>query len=120
MTGEARQGVFPSSRRRNPVILISRFEYNFGTREGRVMLQAWRWYGPDDPVSLDDVRQAGATDIVNALHEMPPGAEWTRAAVAARKRLIEEAPPDRSALRWSVVESIPVPDDVKRNGLRSG
>jgi mannonate dehydratase len=80
------------------------------------MLQAWRWYGPDDPVSLDDVRQAGATDIVNALHEMPPGAEWTRTAVAARKRLIEETPPDRSALRWSVVESIPVPDDVKRLG----
>jgi len=80
------------------------------------MLQAWRWYGPDDPVSLDDVRQAGATDIVNALHEMPPGAEWTKAAVAARKRLIEETLPDRSALRWSVVESIPVPDDVKRLG----
>jgi mannonate dehydratase len=80
------------------------------------MLQAWRWYGPDDPVNLDDVRQAGATDIVNALHEMPPGAEWTRAAVAARKRLIEEAPPERSPLRWSVVESIPVPDDVKRLG----
>ena len=80
------------------------------------MLQAWRWYGPGDYVSLDDVRQAGATDIVNALHELPPGAEWTRAAVAARKRLIEETPPDRSPLRWSVVESIPVPDDVKRLG----
>jgi mannonate dehydratase len=80
------------------------------------MLQAWRWYGPADPVSLDDVRQAGATDIVNALHELPPGAEWTRAAVAARKQLIEETPPDRSPLRWSVVESIPVPDDVKRLG----
>jgi mannonate dehydratase len=80
------------------------------------MLQAWRWYGPGDYVSLDDVRQAGATDIVNALHELPPGAEWTSAAVAARKRLIEETPPGRSALRWSVVESIPVPDDVKRLG----
>ena len=80
------------------------------------MLQAWRWYGPRDPVSLDDVRQAGATDIVNALHELPPGAEWTRDAVATRKRLIEETPPGRSALRWSVVESIPVPDDVKRLG----
>ncbi|MGO8799755.1 MAG: mannonate dehydratase [Roseiarcus sp.] len=79
------------------------------------MLQAWRWYGPGDPVSLDDVRQAGATDIVTALHELPPGAEWTKAAVAARKRLIEEAP-GASPLRWSVVESIPVPDDVKRLG----
>jgi len=80
------------------------------------MLQAWRWYGPADNVSLDDVRQAGATDIVNALHEAPPGAEWAKAAVAERKRLIEDAPPGRSALRWSVVESIPVPDDVKRLG----
>src|ERR1700733_3180344 len=80
------------------------------------MLQAWRWYGPKDYVSLDDVRQAGATDIVNALHEAPPGVEWTKAAVAEAKQLIEETPPGRSPLRWSVVESIPVPDDVKRLG----
>ena len=79
------------------------------------MRQAWRWYGPGDNVSLDDVRQTGATDIVTALHELPPGVEWTSAAVAARKRLIEEAP-GASPLRWSVVESIPVPDDVKRLG----
>jgi len=79
------------------------------------MRQAWRWYGPGDNVSLDDVRQAGATDIVTALHELPPGVEWTTAAVAARKRLIEETP-GASPLRWSVVESIPVPDDVKRLG----
>jgi mannonate dehydratase len=81
------------------------------------MLQAWRWYGPNDYVSLDDVRQAGATDVVNALHEAPPGAEWTKAAVAARKSLIEDSPAGRSQLRWSVVESIPVPDDVKRLGV---
>jgi mannonate dehydratase len=80
------------------------------------MRQAWRWYGPGDNVSLDDVRQAGATDIVTALHDLPPGAVWSRAAVAERKRLIEETPPGRSALTWSVVESIPVPDDVKRLG----
>ena len=80
------------------------------------MLQAWRWYGPGDNVSLDDVRQAGATDIVSALHEAPPGVEWTKSAVAERKRLIEETPSGRSPLRWSVVESIPVPDDVKRLG----
>jgi mannonate dehydratase len=80
------------------------------------MRQAWRWYGPRDNVSLDDVRQAGATDIVTALHDLPPGAVWSPAAVAERKRLIEETPPGRSALTWSVVESIPVPDDVKRLG----
>jgi mannonate dehydratase len=80
------------------------------------MRQAWRWYGPHDPVSLDDVRQAGATDIVNALHELRPGEVWTREGVAARKNLIETTPPGRSPLVWSIVESIPVPDDVKRLG----
>jgi mannonate dehydratase len=79
------------------------------------MRQAWRWYGPGDNVSLDDVRQAGATDIVTALHDLPPGAVWSEAAVAERKRLIEQAP-GRSRLTWSVVESIPVADDVKRLG----
>jgi mannonate dehydratase len=80
------------------------------------MRQAWRWFGPKDNVSLDDVRQAGATDIVSALHEAPPGGEWTKAAVAERKKIIEETPPGRSPLRWSVVESIPIPDEVKRLG----
>lgn len=83
------------------------------------MLQAWRWYGPDDPVSLDDVRQAGATDIVTALHDFAPGVVWTREAVAARKALIEEGPRGRSQLRWSVVESIPVADEIKRTGGRA-
>ena len=80
------------------------------------MLQAWRWYGPHDPVSLDDVRQAGATDVVNALHELAPGQEWTREAVSRRKALIEDTPPNRVPLRWSVVESIPVPDAIKLQG----
>jgi mannonate dehydratase len=81
-----------------------------------MMLQGWRWYGPDDPVSLDDIRQAGATDVVTALHQIPIGEAWTRAAVEERKHIIENGPPGRSPLTWSVVESIPVPDDVKRLG----
>src|SRR5262249_40305907 len=83
-----------------------------GQEKGRgAMRQAWRWYGPDDPVTLDHVRQAGADEIVTALHQFAPGEAWPRAAVAARKALIENAP-GRTPLRWTVVESIPVPDDI--------
>jgi len=78
--------------------------------------QGWRWYGPDAYVSLDDVRQAGATDVVSALHEVPIGEAWTAEAVADRKNLIETTPPGRTPLRWSAVESIPIPDAVKRRG----
>jgi mannonate dehydratase len=80
------------------------------------MRQGWRWFGPKDPVSLDDVRQAGASEIVSSLHHLPIGAAWTREEVAAYKALIEDAPAGRSPLRWTVVESIPIPDDVKRLG----
>src|SRR5436190_15483747 len=78
------------------------------------MRQAWRWYGPDDPVTLDHVRQAGASEIVTALHQFAPGVPWPRDAVASRKALIENTPPGRVPLRWTVVESIPVPDDILR------
>jgi mannonate dehydratase len=84
-----------------------------------MLLQGWRWYGPDDPVSLDDIRQAGATDVVTALHQVPIGEVWTRAAVEQRKQIIENGPAGRSPLTWSVVESIPIPDDVKRLGGRA-
>jgi mannonate dehydratase len=80
------------------------------------MIEGWRWFGPRDPVSLDDIRQAGATDIVTALHQVPIGEAWTVEAVEERRNIIETAPPGRTPLRWSVVESIPVPDDVKRLG----
>jgi len=80
------------------------------------MRQAWRWYGPDDPVTLDHVRQAGATEIVSALHQYAPGEPWPRAAVAARKAEIENTPPGRVPLKWTIIESIPVPDDIQREG----
>ncbi|MGQ0683976.1 mannonate dehydratase [Bradyrhizobium sp.] len=83
------------------------------------MLEGWRWYGPDDPVSLDDVRQAGASHIVTALHQVPIGEAWTRKAVEERKNIVENGQPGRSRLTWSVVESIPIPDDVKRLGGRA-
>jgi len=78
------------------------------------MRQAWRWYGPDDPVTLDHVRQAGAHEIVTALHQFAPGEPWTREAVATRKAIIENTSANRVPLRWTVVESIPVPDDILR------
>jgi len=80
------------------------------------MRQAWRWYGPDDPVTLDHVRQAGATEIVSALHQYAPGEVWPQQAVAERKAIIENTPPGRVPLKWTVVESIPVPDDIQRGG----
>lgn len=82
----------------------------------KTLTQAWRWYGPNDPVSLDDIRQAGASDIVTALHHRAPGQVWEKADVEARKNLIETTPAGRTPLKWSVVESIPVPDDLKRQG----
>lgn len=80
------------------------------------MRQGWRWFGPLEPVTLDDVRQVGATAVVSALHETPIGTPWAREAVEERRHLIETTPPGRTRLNWSVVESIPVPDAVKRTG----
>jgi len=80
------------------------------------MRQGWRWFGPRAGVPLDVVRQAGATNIVSALHEVPIGRAWTEAEVAERRNLIETTPPGRKPLTWSVVESIPIPDAVKRRG----
>lgn len=80
------------------------------------MRQGWRWYGPDAGISLDTIRQAGATDVVSALHDVPIGEAWTAAGVAQHKALIEDTPAGRTPLTWSVVESIPVADAIKRTG----
>ena len=83
------------------------------------MRQGWRWFGPKDPVVFDDIRQAGASDVVSSLHHLPIGQAWTRQDVAAYKVTIETTPPGRTPLVWSVIESIPIPDDVKRLGGRA-
>src|SRR3954454_17204693 len=78
------------------------------------MRQAWRWYGPDDPVRLDHVREAGASEMVSPLHQYGPGEVGPRKAVPERKAVIEATPPGRVPLKWTIIESIPVPDDIQR------
>ena len=77
------------------------------------MRESWRWFGPNDPVTIEEIQQTGATDIVSALHNVPVGEVWSLEAIHHHQSLIKGDGTEGIPLKWTVVESIPVHEDIK-------
>ena len=85
-------------------------------KRGIIMKYSWRWFGPQDPVSIQDVRQTGASDIVSALHHIPNGQIWSIEEIKKRQHEVEwdQVNDEATNLSWSIVESVPVHEDIKK------
>jgi mannonate dehydratase len=83
-------------------------EASGGVAAESLMLECFRWFGPNDPVPLSFIRQAGASAVFSSLHQIPYGETWPRESIRERQAQISAA-----GLSWSVVESVPVHEDIK-------
>lgn len=90
-----------------PISIHSFFKFSY-------MKHSMRWFGPRDPVSLSDIRQAGCRGVVTALHQIPVGEVWTKEEITTRNRMIHAENDRYTPLHWEVVESLPVHEDIKK------